>query len=269
MSFSLFKITVKNNWAIWLIFTLIMLGYLMLILTMYNPENMQYLEAAIEMVSPELAAAVGMDEIPVNLTDFAANYFYRFLVQLFLLPHVIILAVRLVVKEVDNGSMAYLLSTRVSRITVIATKAFYMAVSLFAMMAVVTLIAVASCMSMFPGQLDISAFLSLNFATFLTALTMASIVFFFSSIMDQSIHAVIPGAGILLMFFILSLLGRLGHFEGIYAVLGDLSIFRFLQARAIINGEINMWINNSVLAGLSGIFLGAGIFRFSKRDLPL
>lgn len=269
MNFPLFKLTFKNNWILWLIFTLITMGYLMLIVAIYNPETMVQIETAIDMVPAGLAAAVGMDKIPVDITDFVANYFYGFLVQLFLLVHVIILPIRLVVSEVDNGSMAYLLSTKVSRRVVISTKAIYMALSLFAMIAVMTLVATIASVSMFPGDLDIPAFLSLNFATFLVALAMASIVFFFSSIMDQSMHAVVPGAGILVLFFIFSLVARYGHSEGFYGVLANLSIFRFLQSRAIISGEINMWLNNLSLLLIIIGFLCAGIYRFSKRDLPL
>lgn len=269
MNFPLFKLTAKNNWILWLIFTVLTMGYLMLIVMIYNPETMQQIEAAINMVPEGLAAAVGMDSIPVDITDFIANYFYGFLVQLFLLVHVIILPIRLVVSEVDNGSMAYLLSTKVSRRVVISTKAIYMVLSLFAMVAVMTLVATIASVSMFPGDLDILAFMSLNFTTFLVALAMASIVFFFSSIMNQSMHAIVAGAGILVLFFVLSLVARYGHSEGFYAVLGNLSIFRFLQARAIISGEINMWINNSILVLIVVGFLVAGIYRFSKRDLPL
>jgi ABC-2 type transport system permease protein len=245
------------------------MGYLMLIVMIYDPESMQAIEAAIEAIPEGMAAAVGMDTIPVDITDFIANYFYGFLVQLFLLVHVIILPIRLVVSEVDNGSMAYLLSTKVSRRAVVSTKAIYMALSLFAMITVMTLVATVVSVSMFPGDLDITAFISLNVTTFLVALAMASIVFFFSSIMDQSVQATIPGAGILILFFVFSLVARYGHSEGFYGILANLSIFRFLQARAIISGEINMWINNLVLLLIIIGFIGAGIYRFSKRDLPL
>jgi ABC-2 type transport system permease protein len=269
VNFPLLKLTLKNNWFIWVIFTAIMLGYLVMIIMIYDPESMLAMETALAMIPEGLSAAVGMDKIPVDLTDFAANYFYGFLVQLFLLFHVIILPLRLVVSEVDNGSMAYLLSTKVSRTVVISTKAIYLAFSLLAMVMVMTLIATLISLVVFPGELDLPAFISLNFATFLVALTMASIVFFFSSIMDQTMHATIPGAGILILFFIFSLVARYGHSEGFYGVLANLSIFRFLQARAIISGEINMWINNSFLLLIIIGFLSAGIYRFSKRDLPL
>jgi ABC-2 type transport system permease protein len=269
VNYALLKLTIRNNWLLWLIFTAITLGYLVMIIMIYDPEGMQAIEAALEMIPEGLSAAVGMDKVPVNLTDFAANYFYGFLIQLFLLVNVIILPIRLVVSEVDNGSMAYLLSTKVSRLVVISTKALYLALSLLAMIVVMTLTATVISIVKFPGELNIPAFISLNLATFLTALAMASIVFFFSSIMDQSIQATIPGAGILILFFIFSLVARFGHSEGFYGVLDNLSIFRFLQARAIISGEINMWFNNSILLLIVVGFLGAGIYRFSNRDLPL
>ena len=270
MNFPMFKLALKNNWALWLIFTVITVAYLLLIIAMYDPENMQSIEAAIEMAPAGLAAAVGMDRIPVNLTDFAANYFYRFLVQIFLIIHVTILPIRLVVKQVDDGTMSYLLSTKVSRFKVIFTKAMYMIISLFAMSVVLTGIAILVSVTKFPvGELDIFAFLSLNLATFLVATAMAAIVFFFSSIMNQTSHATFSGAGILLIFFIFSLIEKIGHGKGFYGLLGKFSIFRFLQAREIVAGEINMYVNDSWLLLIIAVFLGMGIYFFSKRDLPL
>lgn len=269
MNFTLFKLTIKNNIFIWVIFTAITLGYLMLIIGMYNPESMEYFEIALKMVPADVAAAVGMDKVPTSLVDFAANYFYGFLIQLFLLVHVSILPIRLVVKEVDDGSMGYLLSTKVSRVEVIFTKALYLGSSLLAMVVVLTLAAMFVSAVFFPGYMDHSAFISLNITTFLVALAMAAIVFYFSSIFDQSYQAIYSGVGILVTFFIMSLVARYGHFKGFYGILGNISIFRFLDSRAIINGDVNMLLNNGILVVIIFSLFSASVIQFSRRDLPL
>ena len=163
MSLPLFKYTLKSNWSILAIFTVLMVGYLVLILSMYDEGIVQTLEAMVEVYPPGMLAAVGMDKIPTDLTHFAASYFYDFLVQLLLLVHVIILPIRLVVKHVDDGSMSYLLSTPNSRVKIVVTQAIYMVLSLGIMMVVVTAIAVLFSQSVSPGKLDIRAFLSLSF----------------------------------------------------------------------------------------------------------
>jgi len=264
-----FKLTLKQNWLLWLIFTAITLGYLMMIVMIYDPAGMEAIEAALNAIPESMAAAVGMDTVPTTLTDFIANYFYGFLIQLFLLVHVILLPLRLVVREVDDGSMAYLLSTKVSRFTVVSTKAIYMALSLLAMVAVMVLVATGVSAVVFPGELDVPAFLALNTSAFLLALAMGSIVFFFSCVMDQSMQATVPGAGLLVLFFITSLVARYGHGRGFYGVLEKLSIFHLLPSRDIVNGDVNLWLNNGALLLIALAFLGAGIYRFTKRDLPL
>jgi len=268
MSFPLFKLTLKSNWIILVIFTVLMVGYLILILSMYDEEIVQTLEAIVEMYPPGMIAAVGMDRIPANLTDFAASYFYDFLVQMLLLIHVIILPIRLVVKHVDNGSMSYLLSTPNSRVKIAVTQAAYLILSLGVMMIVVTAAAVVFSQSLSPNALDISAFLSLNLATYLTAVAMAAIVFFFSCIWNSTIHAAATGSGVLVLFFVFSTIGRFGHHEGFYGLISTVSIFQLLQARAIINGEINMWINNVILMLIAAGSIGAGITVFKRKDLP-
>ena len=268
MNLPLFKFTLKSNWLILVIFTVLMVGYLVLILSMYDEGIIQTLEALVEMYPPGMLAAVGMDKIPNDLTDFAASYYYDFLVQLLLLVHVIILPIRLVVKHVDNGSMSYLLSTPNSRVRIIATQAMYMVLSLGVMMIVVTAIAVLFSQSISPGELDIPAFLSLNLATYLTAVATASIVFFFSCIWNTTIYAAGTGSAVLVLFFVASTIGRFGHHRGAYGLVSNISVFRFLPARAIVNGEIDMWMNNGILLLIAAGLLAASVFLFRRKDLP-
>ena len=90
-----------------------------------------------------------------------ADYFYGFLVQLFLTLHVAILSIRLVVSYVDRGAMSYLLSTPNSRAKVVGTQAAYLVVSLAVMAVVLTSAAVAFCAAVQPGLLDLGAFVAL------------------------------------------------------------------------------------------------------------
>ena len=119
-----------------------------------------------------------------------------------------------------------------------------------------------------PGGLDVPAFLRLNLATYLTALAMASIVFFCSCLFNSTAHAAAAGTGVLVLFFILSTIGRFGHHEGVYGTIACLSIFRLLRARAIVGGQINMWINDAVLLAITAAAIGAGIAVFKRKDMP-
>ncbi|MCG6920782.1 MAG: ABC transporter permease [Acidobacteria bacterium] len=269
MNLALFRASLRSNWVLLLVFTVISTAYLVMILSMFDEEHLKQIKGAIEMAPPALSAAVGMDVIPTTLTDFAANYFYGFLVQLFLIVHVLILPARLVVRHVDRGSMSYLLSTPNSRTTIAWTQAVYMAASLAVMAVVMTTTALAFSESQFPGVMDVPAFLSLNLATFLVSLAMAAVSFFFSCIWSETKHAVGCSTAVLVSFFVLTLVGRYGHHEGFYGVAGKVSIFQLLPARAIVSGETNMLVNDGILIVLIAVFVVGGVYAFSRRDLPL
>jgi ABC-2 type transport system permease protein len=267
MSGALLRETARENRVILAVFTVVSTGYLMLIMSMFDPDNLEALKASIETAPPALAAAVGMNVIPTTLTDFAANYFYGFLVQLFLVVHVILLPLRLVVRHVDRGSMAYLLSTPTGRVGVAGTQAFYMVASLAVLALVLTGGALAFSAAKSPGAMDVPAFVSLNLTTFLLSVAMASITFFFSCVFDEMRNAAGAATAVLVTFFVLSLVSRYGHGEGVYGTLDRLSIFHLLPARAIVMGEANVWLNNGLLLAIAGLGIGGGMAAFRGRDL--
>jgi ABC-2 type transport system permease protein len=243
--------------------------YLLLILGMYNEGNMQYIAASVQALPPGLSAAVGMDTVPTTLTDFAADYFYRFLVQLFLTLHVTIVPIRLVVSHVDSGAMAYLLSTPNSRASVVGTQAVYLVASLAVMAFVLTCVGVGFAAAVQPGLLDVGAFVRLNFSVFLLSLAMAAITFFCSCAFNESKPAVAVSVAVLVGFFVVAVIARIGHGQGLYGVIDHLSIYHLLKAREIVSGQANTWLNNGLLAAIAGAGIGGGTIVFSRKDLPL
>lgn len=269
MSLALLRTTARANGWIALIFTVVSIGYLLLILGMYDEQNMQYIEASVAALPPELSAAVGMDTVPTSLTDFAANYFYGFLVQLFLTLHVAIVPIRLVVSHVDRGAMSYLLSTPNSRRAVVTTQAVYLVASLVVMAVCLTSAGVVFSAAVHPGALDLGAFVSLNITVLLLSVALASFTFFFSCAFDESRKAIGVSAAVLVGFFVVSVIARIGHGEGVYGIIDRFSIYTLVKARAIIEGEANLWVSNGLLVLIAALGIGGGIAVFSRRDLPL
>jgi ABC-2 type transport system permease protein len=236
---------------------------------MYNEGNMQFIEASVNALPPGLSAAVGMDRVPTSLTDFAADYFYGFLVQLFLTLHVAIVPIRLVVSYVDRGAMSYLLATPNTRKKIAGTQAVYLILSLALMALLMTAAAVAFCAAVHPGRLDVGAFLRLNFTVFLLSVAMGGISFFFSCIFNESRFAIAASAAVLVGFFVISVIARIGHGEGIYGVIDNFSIYSLVKARSIVSGEASLLLSNGLLVLIATASLGGGILVFSRRDLPL
>ena len=269
MNIALLRSSIHANWWLLLIFTAVSIGYLLLILGMYDEGNMQFIQASVEALPPGLSAAVGMDTVPTSLTDFAADYFYGFLVQLVLTLHVVILPIRLVVSFVDRGAMSYLLSTPNSRSKVAGTQAVYLVVSVTVMAVVLTSVATAFCAAVHPGLLEFGAFVKLNFTVLLLSIALGAIVFFFSCTFNETKTAIGVSAAVLVGFFVISVIARIGHGEGVYGIIDRFSIYYLLKSRAIVNGEVNLWLNNGLLALIAAAGLGGGVLVFSKRDLPL
>lgn len=257
-----------NGWVL-AIFCAISVGYLVLILGMYDEGNMQFIAASVEALPKGLSAAVGMDTVPTELVDFAANYFYGFLVQLFLTMHAVIVPIRLVVSYVDRGAMSYLLSTPNRRVAVVGTQAIYLVGSFAVLALVLTGCGLVFCAIVHPGLLDVGAFLRINLAVFLLSVALSSITFYFSCRFDESRLAIATSSAILVGFFVISLVGRIGHGKGVYAIIERLSIYHLVQPRAIVTGEANLWITNGALVLIAALAFAAALRTFARRDLPL
>jgi len=269
MNVALLKATVRANWWILAIFTVVSVMYLLLILGMYNEGNMQFIESNVRSLPPGLSAAVGMDTVPTSLTDFAATYYYRFLVQLFLTVHMAIVPIRLVVSYVDRGAMGYLLSTPNSRTTVVGTQAVYLVAGLAVLAIVLTSVGVLFCAVVQPGLLDLGAFVKLNFAIFLLSVALGAVTFFFSCTFNEAKGAIVASAAVLVGFFIISVIARIGHGQGVYGIIDHFSIYYLVKARAIAEGEANLWFSNGLLALIGTAGIGGGLFVFARKDLAL
>ena len=135
----LFKQTLKANCKLWLIFTIIMTVFSTLMVVIYNPGTMAGLTDMLkdspmgDLIGGQLA---GM----TSLLGTLANNFDGMMGVILPTIYIIITANKLVAAQVDNGSMAYTLSTPIKRSKVIATQALYLISSLVAMILVVVII---------------------------------------------------------------------------------------------------------------------------------
>ena len=162
MNWTLFKATLRANWTIALIFTLIILIYVSVSVGMYDPENSEAIAAMLDLLPEGLIKAMGFANLGTELTDYVSNYLYGFIMLTFPAIYIIIMANRLVAKHVDSGSMAYLLTTPNSRSRIVLTQALYLAASVAAIMIVDVSIGILMSVSMFPGLLQVGPFLALN-----------------------------------------------------------------------------------------------------------
>ncbi|WP_405080752.1 ABC transporter permease subunit [Paenibacillus chitinolyticus] len=260
LSKPIFKQTLKANFKLWLIFTLIMTVFHMVLIAVFDPKTLSDMSGMVK--DTPLANLLG----EASFLGMLAKTFYG--IQGILLPVVFIImtANSLIASQVDRGSMAYLLSTPTKRSTVVLTQAVYLITSLFVMVLIVNLAGLAS-IRIFQGDLDLNKmdYLKLNIGLFLLMFATSGISFFFSCLFNLSKNSLAWGAGIPMAFFLLKLMGDVdSSLEGLKYV----SMNALFDTHAILNGG-TYTLQFVALAVAGSVLYMLGIRVFKQKDLPL
>ena len=257
MNKTLFRMEWKSAWKLLLIFILILAMYFSIMLTMFDPELGSAL-AQFEKLMPEMMAA--------TLVDFFSTYLYGMIMIMFPFLFSVILSLRLLVKKVDNGSMTYLLSCGEKRSRVWMTQLAVLLSALFLLIAFCTLMGIVCSILMFPGDLDIAAFLRLNLGCLLLQTALASISFLASSALNEYRHAALIGAGTGVVFIMIQMLANMkGNLEKLqYA-----TIMTLFDTQGLIANEAQAWARLGVLLLIAGSCLLIARRSFMQRDLSL
>jgi ABC-2 type transport system permease protein len=266
MNMTLLKHNFKSNWVLLLVFFLIMTMYQTIIIGMYDPSSMAAIEDMLRTLPEALIKAMNFESLGAGLTPFVAGYFYGFLVLMFPMIYCILLANRLVARHVDQGSMAYLLSTPNSRKRVLVTQGVYILLSIALLMVLMTMVGIVFSGAMFPGELDIVAFLKINLATLFMIWAISSICFFFSCLFNDTKYALSFGGGIPVLFFLIHMLSQMG---GNAEKLKYGTIFALYDAGKLAIGTSSLLLPVLAYGMMTLVLYGAGIVIFDRKDLPI
>ena len=261
----LFKRGFQSNYVPVTAFLALLTMYFSMIIYMFDPKLGATLDQMAKAM-PELMAMFKMDKAGTTLTDFITNYLYGFLMVLFPMVLVVMLSNRLVAKLVDTGAMAYLLAAPRKRLTVVFTQFAVLQAALLAVILYCTGIGIAVSAVMFPGQLDIPAFLRLNIGVFCLHFAVGGICFFASCVSNETRQSLGIGAGIPVLFYLLSMLANMG---GKLEWLKYLTIMSLFDAAGLATGGAGALLNLVILAGIGIVLYAAGMLAFDRRDLPL
>lgn len=257
---TIFKQTLKANYKLWLIFTIIMSVFCSVLISIFDPKTLAGMSDMVK--DTPLASLLGS----TSFLGMLAQTFYSMQGVILPLIFIIMTANSLIASQVDRGSMAYLLSTPTKRSVVVGTQAIYLIASLVAMFSIITIIGVSS-VQIFQSDVDIhiADLLMLNLGLFLLMFATSSISFLSSCIFNLSKNSLAFGAGIPLAFFLFEMMGKVdSSLEG-FKYLSMNSLF---DTDAIINGG-DYLIPFSVLAVVGIVLYGIGIRVFKEKDLPL
>lgn len=265
MSFPLLKTVLKKNFALLLIFFAVLTMYMAIMISMYDPDDIEALTSMLELFPEDVMKAMGFANIITGLTSYLGSWLYGLLMFGFPMVYCIILANRLVAKMVDNSSFAYLLSTPNSRVKIIVTKGVYAIASVGILIAALFGIGVLIAKFMFPGELDIYEFFRLNLTTMLVNMVVMMICFFFSCLFNETRLSLGFGAGIPIIFLFMKMLGGASAEAEIFK---KLSIYGFYDPVELVNGGEILGIN-LIYTGIIIILFISSLLVFNHKRIPL
>lgn len=265
INFALFKKEFISSMKLFVLFAAILSLYIVSVVYMFDPEMGETLNKFSQMM-PEVMAAFGMSDFGRTMIEFLSTYLYSFLLLIIPLIYIILLANKLVIGYIDNGSMAYLLTTPNTRTKIVRTQAFVLISIVFLLVVFVTAAVIISSELIFSKELDIGKFVWLNVGLFALHFALSGFCFFISSSSVDAKRAYLWNIGVPVVFYLIEALGNMG---GKLENLQYFTIFYLFAPEKMIVGDESVYWMLTVLFSIGLIFYVVAIRVFVKRDLYL
>ncbi|MBC8080878.1 MAG: ABC transporter permease subunit [Gorillibacterium sp.] len=251
--------TIKSNIKLHAIITGILCLLISIIMSVFDPKMIEDIKNASSGVAINPLGDIS------SLIAFIANQFYGMMAIIFPMIYLIIVGNKLIAGQVDKGSMAYNLSTPVTRTQITFTSAIYLVGSLAVMFGFIAGVGSAVAAIVQPGVLDYGVFLTLTLGCFLFQFAISGITFFASCVFNNSSRSLTVGAGLPLAFFAFNLLASMSDE---LQFLKNFSLITLFDRDAIMDGK--GYLAKLIILAVIGIVLYvAGIKAFKEKDLPL
>ena len=265
ISIPLFKNGIKNGWKLLLILGAVVSMYFSIIVTMFDPTLGAALDEFIKAM-PQLMSMFGMHTMAANLVDFIASYLYGMIMLVFPMLFSILTANRLVARQIDQGTMAYLLAAPVSRKKVVFTQALVLILGVFALLCLATGVGVLTSHLSFPGKLNLQDFLLLNVGALALHLFIAGFCFLSSCFFNDTKYSTGVATAVPVFSYVLQMIANAGDkFKNVrYA-----TFFTLFDPTGIINRTSSALWGIVVLFIGAAFFFGIAFFVFTKKDIPV
>lgn len=266
INLALFKVELKNSLKLLLIFLAVITMYVIIIISMYDPEMMLMLSTFAEAM-PELMAALGMNATITNsLMEFMISYLYGFILLIFPMIFIIIRSNALIAHYNDQGSMVSLLASGVSRGKVVMTQLFVLLCSILIIVGYSTAIEILAALYFFEGELVYSELLYVNAGLLAFQMLIGGICFIASCSFSDSRHSLMAGAGIPILMYVIKMLANVG---GKVEKLKYCTIFTLFDPTGLAAKDTPACLLAlAMLMGAIVLYAGA-IIIFKKRDLSI
>lgn len=315
----LFKQSLKANWLLWLVMTLGCAAIFVIInivigsrsiftnidmseVTNYvSEENMSWLQilGLLEKMGFSLNRIQVMSQIDMNAI--MNDLIYKIAGVMLPMIYVMVVSNKLVASQVNDGSMAYVLSTPTNRKTVVRTQFIFLLASVTAMYVIITACAlgseaIANAIKLANNPEATNVRMPLRsilycVGSYTSILALGGICFGASCYFNKSSNATVVGGGVCVVSFLACILGLFGNkvFVAVGVGVEAMRVFDFFSMFTLVDTEsmsnFSKAIYENDFVSYSGIydwtwkmaimiviflaFSFAGGRYFTKKDLPL
>ncbi|RDB63116.1 hypothetical protein C1878_04400 [Gordonibacter sp. 28C] len=265
MNRTLFAKELRANLFVSFIIVAVLAMYIGVIVSMYDPELGESLDAMMQSM-PEMFAAFGMATQATTLLDFMLNYLYGFLLTIFILVLILVMVNKLMVRYLDRGAMAYLLATPNSRTRIALTMVGVLATVLVGLMVATTALEMGFGEALFPGELDMQALLQVNAGLLALWLAMAGLCFLSACLFSNATAALWVGGGLNILFFLMQMASQVGDKFEFLENVNPLTLFDYYGLAA---GDASAVGGAVALAAGAAVLFAAAVAVFDRRDLSI
>jgi ABC-2 type transport system permease protein len=261
----LFKQGMKESWRLLFIFGAVLAMYFIIIIYMFDPKLSHVFDEYAKAM-PQMMSMFGMKSTSGSLIEFLASYLYGFIIPVLPMVFAILCANRLIARHVDRGSMSYLLSAPVKRVSVAVTQAMVLVTGIVLLVAFSTVLGIVTSEFLFKGDLDKEGFIMINIGALSMLLFIAGICFICSCIFSDAKKAAALGAGIPSLMYIIQMLANAGEkFEDLkYA-----TFFTLFDPDGIIKEDTFAYVQIVILFAGALLLFAAAVIVFRKKDLHI
>lgn len=230
-------------------------------------DNMEEIDGLIDIFPDALLRALGLESFS-NYGQFISAEYYGLFYLLILGVFSVMIAIHLLVRHVDRGSMAYLLSTRVSRTQIAVTQIIVLISGLF----IIHLLTFGS--GYLAGELVIdtenaiafSEFFKINFVGFLLFFAVGGYSLLISSLFNDEKIAFAVAGGLTFLFYGMDMIGKIvTDIDWIR----NFTLFSLYEPGRIASHDTTILIPSLILLGIGSITCIATVLIFRKRNLSL
>lgn len=270
MNFSLYKQMMKVNLKGMLNYAIGSAFYMILMIWVYPSieKGAKTMNDIFKVMPAGMLRAFGFESGFGSFESYISGEYYGVILTIILTIFCVMLPTQLIAKLVDQGSMAYLLSTPTTRGKIAFTQATVFFTGILLIMIITTLSGFIGYGLFIKDEHAFHAlkFIQINIGAFLLFFAVGGISFLISSLANDEKKALGISGIIAFGFFSLDMLGKISDKID---WLRNITIYSLFRPSDIVTGKADL-IQTSIILSLIGIVtIGIGILIFRKRDLPL